>query len=142
MTFIPPFMAHYDQFCEERKSVQTLEDWKVFSKKWLNNFSWPTKSAATLQEERTRKKGPVSIGGRSWGFTYRNDDISPETRFEYALTVNMFRTLRFPGEESLPKTAEYHFYQECPYCEIWTDEIGDNICPLCGRTLLLGRSAD
>jgi hypothetical protein len=143
MPFTPEFMLHLDQFRKEREAVRTLDDWETFDKKWLDNTSWPTKTADVLREEGKRKRGPVSIGGRSWGFTDFNDDISPEARYEYFYTLaTVGDPINFPDEKSVPKTADEGFRQECPYCEIWTDEIGDDVCPKCRRKLVFGRSSD
>jgi hypothetical protein len=135
-------MLLHDEFRRERDAVQSIENWNVFYRKWLNNASWPTKSKEKLNDEAKHKCAPISIGGRTWGFTFFNDDISPEARYEYFFALKSIGDpLKFPNERQLPKTAELGFSQQCPYCEISTNEIGDDRCPKCKRQLILFRSA-
>ena len=55
---------------------------------------------------------------------------------------NLGEPLIFTDENNIPKTTEYGWSQDCPYCEISTTDIGDDICPKCGRKLLYDRVAD
>jgi len=142
MPFNPDFMLKPEQFQRDRKKVLSLDEWKAFYKKWLDTKSWPKKSPDVRREEGKRKRGPVWLGGRLWGFTNFNYDISPEARYEYFFALRTVGgPLKFPDEVELAKTAENGFYQECPYCEIATDQIGEEDCPQCGRKLLYNRRA-
>ena len=141
MNFDPQFMLQRDLFYKERQAVRSLEDWRSFYKKWLDNSSWPTKPPELIREEGLKKLGPVLIGGRIWGFTSFNDDISPEARYEYVFTMKTIGDpLKFPHEAELPRTAAEGFSQHCPYCELSTNDVGDDICPQCGRKLVYVRS--
>lgn len=143
MQFIPEFMIHLDQFRKERELVRNIDDWKSFFRKWLDSRTWPVKSVDVLRIEGKRKIGPIQMGGRSWGFSNLNLDISPEARYEYVYTFSKVGTpIKFPKEKNDPKTADRGYRQECPHCEIWTSQIGDRVCPRCGRELVFGRSGD
>lgn len=143
MPFEPEFMLKPEQFRSDREEVRTLDDWKAFNKKWLIRISWPKKSPDVQRAEAQKKKGPVLIGRRLWSFTNFNFDISAEARYEFFFALRTVGwPLKFPDQVELPKTAENGFYQECPYCEIATTEIGEEICPQCERKLLYHRFSD
>ncbi len=81
---------------------------------------------------------PLRLGGREWIYTNSVYDISPEARYEYFYALRMVGApFQFPTWKTSPKTADRGWRQECPYDEISTAEIGDPICPKCGRKLVL-----
>lgn len=87
--------------------------------------------------------GPVKLGGRSWSYTFGSYDLTPEARYEYCWTMaKVGSPLKFPHEAGRKKKPKEGWRQECPYCEISTDELGEAVCPKCGRELADVRYAD
>lgn len=133
----------YQKYIKEKQQVRTFNDWLVFKKRWFNKTEWPEKSSFQLKEESYNKIGPINLGGRLWGYTTYIYDITPDSRYEmFSALRNLGEPLFFGDEIKIPRTSEYGWFQECPYCEISTTDIGDEICPKCGRKLLYGRAAE
>jgi hypothetical protein len=137
MPFIPKFMREHAAYQSELSNVKTLPQWELFTKTWFDTSDWPKKSGEDIAKESERKKGPVSLGGRSWCFTNSAYDLTAEARYEYYYaTHEVGSPLKFPLWRTSPKKAANGWRQECPYCEISTDEIGSPICPQCSRKLI------
>ncbi len=130
----PAFMLRFEEFVAERRRVRTLEDWRAFATRWFDTSAWPIKSPEQRAAEALRKQGPVRLGGRLWGYTTWVYDLSPEARYEYFSTLRRVGDpIRFGAVD--PDSGERRA-QECPYCEISTDEPGEAVCPRCGRDLV------
>src|SRR5262245_35505463 len=145
MAFMPDFFLRIHDFDHHRRSLRSEQDWIEFVQKWFPTDSWPLKSPQQLSEESIRKAGPIELGGRSWVFTSWVYDLDPEARYEYFWTLVMVgHPLVFPnsGRPSSTDLTPPGWSQQCPYCEISTDERGDPTCPRCGRLLLWRYSGD
>src|SRR5262245_35634992 len=143
MAWEPGFVTQGAQYMEEKKNVRTFRDWLAFSKRWFGTSGWPTKSPSQIEAEAKDRRSPVEIGGRYWSRVSYAYDISPEARYEYIATLRTLGdALRFPNEANAPRTAAEGWRQECPHCEIVTDEIGDAVCPQCGRRLVFDRRVE
>lgn len=128
-------MRQFQEFDAERRRVRTLADWKALAARWFDLPAWPTRSQEQRLAESAGKQGPVSLGGRRWSYTSWAYDLTPEARYEYFATLRRIGDpLRFPGTKAGPGKAGWR--QECPHCEISTDEPGDPVCPRCGRELI------
>ena len=91
--------------------------------------------------ESAHKRGPLRVGGRLWSYTSWVYDLSPDARYVYFSTLRRVGDpIRFPGSRAgaggTAAGSDAHSAQECPYCEISTAEIGDDLCPQCGRQLV------
>lgn len=136
-------MQQWAQYLEEKNGVRTLDDWLAFRKKWFDYLRWPTKTPSQIQSEAKDKRSPVNMGGREWSRVSYAYDMSPAARYEYIATLKTLGdAIRFPDEAASPRTAEEGWRQECPYCEIVTTEIGEEICPQCGRSLVYDRRTE
>jgi hypothetical protein len=143
MAFEPNFMKRLDEFKADQNRIRTIQDWIAFTKKWFPRDQWPQKSKDQLAAESKSKMGPVSIGGRMWNYTFWSYDLTPESRYEYFWTIKKVGDpIRFPHEQYKEKRAENGWRQECPYCEISTDELGEATCPICARKLIYVGYAD
>ena len=135
MSFVPEFMRDFERFDAERRSVDGAAAWRALEAKWFDTSRWPQKSSAQLAEESARKRGPLSLGGRTWSFTSWVYDLVPEARYEYFLTRSTVgQRARFP--ERAHAAAPAGCAHECPHCEISTNEPGGPECPRCGRALI------
>ena len=136
-------MIHRNDYETDKKRVRSLEDWKLFAQKWFKEAEWPRKSSEQLTAESKWKRGPVRLSGRVWTYKFFPYDLTPEARYEYFLTLReVGGPIKFPDEVQMEKSPELGWRQECPYDEISTDEIGEPICPLCQRRLILERYSD
>ncbi len=125
MSFHPAFMKQFAEFDADRQGVKTLEEWDYFSKKWFDQSNWPLKTPQQLAQEQSHKHSPLSLQGRLWGYTSYTYDISPEARYELFSTLsNVGDPIRFPHLMNIPKTKDSPWTQQCPWCEISTEEIG------------------
>ena len=141
MAFEPAFMRRFAEFDAERRRVRTPEDWRVFASKWFDASSWPMKTPEQRAAESAHKRGPLRVGGRLWSYTSWVYDLSPDARYVYFSTLRRVGDpIRFPGSRAgaggTAAGSDAHSAQECPYCEISTAEIGDDLCPQCGRQLV------
>jgi hypothetical protein len=136
MPFEPEFMKRLTEFAADRGRLHSVTDWVAFQGKWFDRSAWPEKSASQRAAESPNKRGPVQIGGRTWGYTSWTYDLTPEARYEYFATLHSVGDpIRFPHEAGIAKTAANGWRQECPFDEISTKELGDESCPRCGRRL-------
>ncbi|WP_373000598.1 hypothetical protein [Lutispora sp.] len=141
MVYVPSFMNYLDEYNKQKRNIHTVDDWVKFRNEWFDESQWPLKTPFQLTEESLRKRGPKKIAGRLWVYTTYMYDISPEARYEFfSALYNIGHPLLF--NYSGPKTAENGWNQNCPYCEISTNEIGDDTCPVCTRKLLYSRVMD
>jgi len=137
VAFQPPFMERIAEFDKERRQLHTLEQWRTFAAKWFDTAQWPMKSPEQQKRESSYKQGPFTLGGRQWGYTTWVYDLTPEARYEYFATLRgIGDPLRFPEATNAPRRPEDGWRQECPYCEISTSDLGDAVCPRCGRELI------
>ncbi len=139
MAYEPEFMKRFEEYNKEKQAIKTLEDWRRFKKKWFDWQNWPRKTAAQQREYEIKCKNPIQAGGRTWHHTLLLLDITPEARYEYSVTSDEIGfPLAFPNGIHKPQDLSntYGWSQECPFDEIATDEIGDEICPVCGRKLI------
>ena len=137
MGYTPYFMQSLPAYHTELAQVTTAAKWVDFRTKWFDVSRWPQKTDVQVAQEASMRIGPFRLGGRLWGFTSSVYDITPDARYEYfkaRLTVGM--PLQFPQTTASAKIAENGWIQVCPYCEIFTDQIGPMDCPKCGRKLL------
>ena|SRR5579884_1921127 len=135
---LPRFAQENEAFWADLRSVKTLPDWMRFQREWFDTANWPKKTSSQLAQESVRKRGPVTIGGREWSYTNWVYDLPPQSRYDYFWALRMVGApLKFPDWRASPKTAENGWRQECPFDEISTSEIGEPICPKCGRELIL-----
>jgi|GEM_PF-5454229 len=143
MPYLPEFMIQFQKYSQEKQNIKTYNDWQKFKRKWFDKKNWPQKTPSQLAEESKNKIGPFKIGGRLWGYTTYIYDITPEARYEmFSVLRNLGEPLVFTDEKYIPKTANNGWSQDCPYCEISTTDIGDEICPKCSRKLLYALAAD
>ena len=95
-----------------------------------------------------RKRGPVQIDGRTWGYTSSIYDLSAAARYEYTKTYSTVGDpLRFSVPPLEQRSAANGWAQECPYCELITydltiDDQAKSACPMCRRELLWTHNAD
>lgn len=131
-------MQRFEEFSAERQCVRTVEQWRAFCAKWFDRSKWPPKGPEQLASESRRKQGPIRLGGRLWGYTSWGIDLTPEARYEYCWTLHAVGDpLTFPHMKDRPTPPPGESWaQECPYCEISTSQIGEEICPQCGRGLV------
>ncbi len=143
MSYNPKFIVEFEKYNKEKQNIKTFDDWQKFNKKWFDKKNWPQKTSSQFAEDSKNKISPCQLGGRLWGYTTYIYDITPEARYEmFSALRNLGEPLIFTDENNITKTAEYGWSQDCPYCEISTTDIGDDICPKCGRKLLYDRVAD
>ncbi len=136
MPYLPEFMRRFEEFARERDAVRTLEDWQVLNLTWFDRSSWPRKTPDRYAEDQARKRGPVQLGGRTWRFFSDGLDLDPVARYELHDTIHRVGDpLVFPHLLATPREALAGWVQECGFCEITTDELGDETCPQCGRRL-------
>lgn len=137
MSFEPRFIRQFAEFQASRTRVKSLEDWTRFSRYWFDKSDWPMKRPQQYSQEQAKKQGPVTLKGRRWSYTFYTYDISPQARYELFATLSKVGDpIRFPHLSHLPKTTPSRWTQQCPWCEISTEEIGPEVCPLCDRPLL------
>ncbi len=131
-------MQRFSEFSAERQAVRTVEEWRAFCAKWFDLSAWPCKTSAQLASESLRKRGPIRLGGRQWSYTSWGIDLTPEARYEYCWTLHAVGDpLAFPHMKNRPTPPPGESWaQECPYCEISTDQIGEEVCPQCSRGLV------
>jgi hypothetical protein len=143
MPHTPEFRQKFEEYSREKLQIKNLQDWAEFAKKWFPSVKWPRKTPQQLGCESQGKKGPIKLGGRVWSYETYAYDIKPEDRYEYIYTLKTIGdALRFPDEQISSKIASEGWRQECPFCEIETGEIGEDVCPLCGRKLVFKRYSD
>jgi hypothetical protein len=61
MPLQPEFMLKFEAFDADRRSVQTLDEWLAFQRKWFDQSQWPTKSLEQMGAETMRKRGPPFV---------------------------------------------------------------------------------
>jgi hypothetical protein len=149
MSYLPPFMTEREAYERDKAQVTDLSTWREFQTKWFGSKKWPDKISEQLAEESKRKRGPLIVGGRRWGYTTFTKDITPEARYEYFSVIgNVGSPLiarKYGWQEwNPPKTPPEGWSQECPFDEIATSEIDEKNtkCPLCGRELIWVNTAD
>ena len=136
MSYTPDFMTNFGEFNAERQRVSSLDEWIAFRDKWFNHDHWPEKTAEQISAESLKKQGPVQLGGRLWGYTSYRYDLTAEARYElFATYSDVGDPIRFPHIYEIPKTPGSRWAQECPACEISTNDIGKDDCPRCHRRL-------
>lgn len=135
MAFEPEFMTRFSEYSAEKSGVRTLDDWLHFKRRWFDPSDWPTLGAEQRLAESLRKRGPVRIGGRLWGYTFWTYDLTPEARYEYFATLRKIGN-RFLFPDAAEDPSDNRWQHECPHCEISTNEPGEPTCPLCQRPLV------
>ena len=128
-------MTSHSDFVREKNSIKNLEDWLTFNKKWFDTSEWPLMTAAERSEASKLKRGAVNLGGRSWSFTFFPYALSAEARYEYVATLAETKSIRMPELKNILDN-DPSLRQECPFCEIITDELGAENCPRCRRQLI------
>jgi hypothetical protein len=141
MPYQPAFMQQHAAYLAEKAQVRSTEDWARFARKWFDATDWPEKTNAQLSEEAARKRGPVKLGRRLWGYSYFLYDLTPEARCEYLETLaNLGDVVRFAPPPVEARYAEEGWDQRCPACEIVTSQIAAPTCPQCGGALIYVQS--
>jgi hypothetical protein len=136
-------MIHREEYERDKRRVVDLAGWMEFRRKWFPTETWPWKGPEPAATPPRRPCGPISLGGRRWGRASYVYDIPPEALYEYGYTRSTLGDpFVFPHERDSPRTAAEGWSQECPYCQISTNEIGDELCPSCGRKLAFVRCTD
>jgi hypothetical protein len=140
MPFEPAFMKDLPTFREELARLGSLADWQRFRARWFADQPWPRRSpealAALAAEGQT-----VVHGGRTFHRAPLQDDLTPEARYEYFAAFAAVFPVLFPEAEEQPGAGGAGVRFQCPACETWTDQPGDEDCPACGRRLLRLRMA-
>jgi hypothetical protein len=137
MPYTPTFMDRFSDYARELGRVGSLSDWIAFTKRWFDSCQWPRKTPEQRSDESRNKRGPVELGGRTWSYTSWVFDLTPEARYEYFSALHLIGDpLKFPDQFTRPKRAADGWRQECPFCEISTDQLADDQCPKCGHPLL------
>ena len=139
MEYKPNFLIRFEEYNKEKQAIENIEDWIRFNKKWFNTKDWPKKTEVQKEEYSRKSKNTIQLDGRTWFYTFLLYDLTPEARYELIRTSNEIgMPLVFPNGVHKPKDLSNTngWTQECPYDEIATLEIGDEICPLCGRKLI------
>ena len=143
MPYVPEFMVQPDEYERDKLLVEDLPGWIEFARKWFPTNDWPRKGPEHAATEPSRPWEPVVLGGRRWRRVSYAYDITPEARYEYIYTkCTLGDPLKYPHERDSPRTAGEGWRQQCPYCQIQTEEIGDDICPSCGRKLVFIRVSE
>jgi hypothetical protein len=136
-------MVHKDEYEREKGLVSDLPHWAAFARKWFPTETWPRKGTRDATAVAPHPWEPLFLGGRKWRRVSYAYDISPEARYEYVYTKSTLGDpIKFPYEQNSPRTPAEGWRQECPYDEIVTQEIGDDICPKCGRKLVFSRVSE
>ncbi|HEY9841629.1 MAG: hypothetical protein ACAI44_35830 [Candidatus Sericytochromatia bacterium] len=139
MSFTPPFMQHFETFDRARRAIHTLEEWQVFKQHWFDKTDWPDKnSKAQLIREDIQKRELIAQiqDGRRWGPGYWLVDLTAEARYEYFWTLYVIgEPLENPRWNTVKRTEASGWYQECRFCEIFTPDLGSEVCPNCGRAM-------
>lgn len=145
MSFTPGFMKAFKAFDRERRSLRSLKEWHAFRKRWFCDEDWPRKSSEQLKSEGVVQRKSISRlrDGRRWAPGFWLFDLTPEARYEYFWTVFVIGSpLEEPRWNKAPRTPATGWQQECGYCQISTWDMGDDVCPRCGRALYYVWAAD
>lgn len=144
--YVPSFFRNLEEYNKSKKEVKTLDDWRAFKKKWYDDCEiWPNKNDKLGLAEQNLRHGTFEAGGRKWGYIYHPLDLDPGALYEFIRTeTEIGLPLALPNGIHSPQQADSNrnWQQECPHCDIWTSEIGEEVCPVCGRKLLYQRVGD
>lgn len=143
MSFIPEFMKKFPIYSVEKDKIRSLEDWLVFRNKWFDVENWPKKTKKQYEKESVEFEDFISSDGRNWWSKKYFYDIDKEARYEFETTNHDIGYLyMFPDSVNQDKTEKDGWMQECPYCGIVTNEIGNEFCPKCSRKTIFIYAGD
>ncbi len=139
MPFQPEFMIKTEEYEKEKSKIVSGDDWRKFKFKWFNESTWPKKTLEQREIESINNREAKIIKGRKWGHVFYPYDITSEARYEMFVTLyEIGFPLVFLNGIQKPNNINNNqgWNQDCPYDEISTMEIGDKICPICGRRMI------
>ena len=120
----------------DKGKVSNKEECLRFRKKWFNQGqNWPTKKEEILEAEMAVDSGwHTESDGRKWRRYFLTWDLTPEEIYECEDANNLMQyKFVFPELANEEKNRKNHWYQDCPYCQIQTYDLGAEKCPKCGR---------
>lgn len=133
MPFVPRFMGDLERFRAELARVTSVPEWLAFKARWFDDQPWPRRTPEALAAARG---APFEAGGRRWTRAPLPDDLAPEARYAYFAALQQGFTIVFPRPEDAPGAGGSRVRFQCPACEIFSDDAGEDACPSCGRPLI------